>query len=227
MKKMFLMVAVALMTATGVDAQGRFEPGTFTLQPRVGFTGAIITNMPGIEIGPGIGNIDNSGKGGFFVGADAAYQVNDWFELAVGVNWAQAGSGWKDTNINAMGGTVKFKDLKIATSYINVPITANFYVLKGFALKTGVQFGFLTSAKFKGEAVATGASEKLDRGCKDAFNKFDLSIPVGLSYEFKNHIVLDARYNIGLTKVNKETDPGYKDGRNFSFVFTVGYKFGL
>ena len=39
--------------------------------------------------------------------------------------------------------------LKIETSYVNVPLTLNYYVLKGFALKTGVQFSFLTSADMK------------------------------------------------------------------------------
>ena len=226
MKKKFLMAAVALMTAVSVNAQGRFEPGTFTLQPRVGFTGAVITNIPSIKI-PGIGKIENSATGGFIAGVDAAYQVNNWFEVAAGVNWAQAGSGWKDTDFNVNGVNIKVKDLKIETSYVNVPVTANFYILKGFALKTGVQFGYLTSAKLKGEATSGNLTEKMDRDGKDEFNKFDLSIPVGLSYEFKNHIVLDARYNIGLTKVNKETEEGFKDGRNFSFALTVGYKFGL
>lgn len=222
MKKTLLLVVAAIMATMGINAQARFEPGTFTVQPRVGVTGAIITNMPCLKI-PGLGRIERDATGGFFAGADAAYQVNNWFEVAAGVNWAQAGSGWKDTDIITEGLNVKVRDLKIETSYINVPITANFYVLKGFALKTGVQLGFLTSAQLKGEIL----SEKLDESCKDDFNKFDLSIPVGLSYEFNNHIVLDARYNIGLTKVNKEKDPDYKDGRNFTFAFTIGYKIGL
>ncbi|MBQ8989107.1 MAG: PorT family protein, partial [Prevotella sp.] len=168
-----------------------------------------------------------SATGGFMAGVDAAYQVNNWFEVAAGVNWAQAGSGWKDTDFNVNGVNIKVKDLKIETSYVNVPVTANFYILKGFALKTGVQFGYLTSAKLKGEATSGNLTQKMDQDGKDEFNKFDLSIPVGLSYEFKNHIVLDARYNIGLTKVNKETEEGFKDGRNISFALTVGYKFGL
>ena len=226
MKKFFLMAAVAMMAAMSINAQGRFEPGTFTLQPRVGVTGAMITNMPSVRM-PGIGKIEHDATGGFFIGADAAYQVNKWFEVAAGVNWAQAGSGWKNTNLNVEGVSMKVKDLKIETSYINVPVIANIYILDGFALKTGVQFGYLTSAKLKGEFSAEGMTEKLDESCKDDFNKFDLSIPVGLSYEFKNHIVLDARYNFGLSKVNKDTDPDYKNGRNLSFALTIGYKFSL
>lgn len=226
MKKMFLMTAVAIMTAMSMNAQGRFEPGTFTLQPRAGFTGATITNMPSVRI-PGIGIIEHEATGGFLLGADAAYQVNNWFEVAAGVNWAQAGSGWKNTDLYVAGESLKVKDLKIKTSYINVPVTANIYIIDGFALKTGVQFGYLTSAKLKGDFTAAGLTEELDESCKDDFNKFDLSIPVGLSYEFNNHIVLDARYNFGLTKVNKEKDPDYKDGRNLTFAITIGYKFGL
>ena len=226
MKKFFLMAAVAMMAAMSINAQGRFESGTFTLQPRVGVTGAMITNMPSVRM-PGIGKIEHDATGGFFIGADAAYQVNKWFEVAAGVNWAQAGSGWKNTNLNVEGVSMKVKDLKIETSYINVPVIANIYILDGFALKTGVQFGYLASAKIKGEFSAEGMTEKLDESCKDDFNKFDLSIPVGLSYEFKNHIVLDARYNFGLSKVNKDTDPDYKNGRNLSFALTIGYKFSL
>lgn len=226
MKKKLLMAAVVMMTALSINAQGRFEPGTFSLQPRVGLTGALITNMPSIRM-PGIGRIEHDATGGFFAGVDAAYQVNNWFEVAAGINWAQAGSGWKDTDFNVDGVSMKVRDLKIKTSYINVPVTANIYIIEGFALKTGVQFGYLMSANLKGDIITDGMTETLDESCKDDFNKFDLSIPVGLSYEFDNHIVLDARYNIGLTKVNKETDPDYKDGRSNSFVLTVGYKCDL
>ena len=176
---------------------------------------------------PGIGKIEHKTTGGLFAGIDAAYQVNNWFEVAAGVNWAQVGSGWKDTDLSVDGVSMKVRDLKIKTSYINVPVTANIYIIEGFALKTGVQFGYLMSASLKGDIITDGMTEKYDESCKDDFNKFDLSIPVGLSYEFDNHIVLDARYNIGLAKVNKETDPDYKDGRNNSFVITVGYKFDL
>jgi hypothetical protein len=54
--------------------------------------------------------------------------------------------------------------------------------------------------------------------------KFDIAIPIGLSYEFKRHIVLDARYNIGLLTVNEEDDPD-DPARNGVFQLTLGYKF--
>ena len=53
------------------------------------------------------------------------------------------------------------------------------------------------------------------------------SIPIGVSYEFPNHIVVDARYNWGLTKINKEKDFGDKNMKNSVFLITCGYKFKL
>ena len=60
---------------------------------------------------------------------------------------------------------------------------------------------------------------------KDACKKFDVSIPVGVSYQFKAPVTLDLRYNIGLTKVNKESAD--KDLKNNVVQLTVGYKFAL
>lgn len=91
--------------------------------------------------------------------------------------------------------------------YINIPVTLNYYVAQGLALKAGIQPGFMVAKDdMPDEAVKT----------------FDLSVPVGLSYEYSN-FVFDARYNIGCTKVFKHSDKGY----NNVIQITVGYKFAL
>ena len=55
------------------------------------------------------------------------------------------------------------------------------------------------------------------------YNIFDLSIPIGLSHEF-SRVVIDVRYLLGLTKVNKDGD---KTCRNSVVLITTGYKFKL
>ena len=92
-------------------------------------------------------------------------------------------------------------------SYLNIPILANVYVVKGLAVKVGVQPGFMIDKDDAGDAVKT----------------FDFSIPVGLSYEYAN-VVLDARYNWGVTKV---ADLGDNSPKNSVFQITLGYKFSL
>ena len=54
--------------------------------------------------------------------------------------------------------------------------------------------------------------------------KVNFSIPVGFSYEFAN-VVLDARYNIGLTPIQQVLD--YKGPKNKVFTVSVGYRFTL
>ena len=57
-------------------------------------------------------------------------------------------------------------------------------------------------------------------GMSSEFRKFDLAIPMGLSYEWKK-FVLDVRYNMGLIPINKEGDKL----RNSVVQMTLGYKF--
>ena len=56
---------------------------------------------------------------------------------------------------------------------------------------------------------------------KNMKNTFELSMPIGLSYEFSN-FVIEGRYNFGLTKAFKD-----EDNKNSVFQFTVGYKLPL
>ena len=93
--------------------------------------------------------------------------------------------------------------------YINIPILAQFYPAKGFAIKAGVQPAFNVRHKATGDAEYT----------IEHVNSFNFSIPVGLSYEYEG-FVLDARYNIGITKLYKDAD----QGRNSTFSISLGYK---
>jgi hypothetical protein len=94
-----------------------------------------------------------------------------------------------------------------------------------------VQFGFLMDAKMnRTEEIKKGdVTDKHDTEvkCKDMFNKFDVAIPVGISYEFKVPIVIDLRYNIGLSKVNKDNWYENKSCQSHTCTLTVGYKFKL
>ena len=133
---------------------------------------------------------------GFVAGVEAQNQLTEKFAMSAGVLYANKGTKMEGA------------DKKMNMNYINVPILANYYVVSGLAVKAGLQPGYLVSAKCDGDDFADG--------CK----KFDLCIPVGLSYEFKN-FVIDARYDFGLTKTFKDGE----DGQNRGFLFTIGYQF--
>ena len=218
------MIIAAMAVAT-VSANAQTEPGTFSIIPRMGGTGSLFTKAPQPSFA-GSGDFDKSAIGGNILGVDFEYRIAKPFSLSAGVNFAGAGMEWKELKTNAG----KIKDVKIETNYVNLPITANFYVTRGLALKTGVQFGFLVDSHAKhsleNKSGDTTVTTTTDTKCKDAFNTFDVSIPVGLSYEFKVPVVIDLRYNIGLSKVGKE-GTAFEDCRTGSLSLTGGYKFNL
>ena len=192
MKKIILS-AIIMMTTTCAFAQ--YEAGDITVQPRIGFSAADFNNTS-----------DTEARVGLVVGTEFEYFVSDRFSLAAGLNYSQQGAELKNTNV-----TWKL-------DYLTVPVVANVYLFKGFALKAGVQAGFKTNAKM--DVEGGGYSESAD--LKDEVKSFDLSIPVGLSYEFK-HFVLDARYNLGCTKIFNAV----LDSKNLTFQLTLGYKIAL
>lgn len=192
MKKLFLAV-VAMMVSAATFAQN--EVGQLTIQPKVGVNIANITDAD-----------DADPRIGLAAGAEFEYGITDNIGLSAGVLYSMQGA--KTTEDGA--------DCTLKLDYLNVPILANFYVAKGFAVKLGVQPGFKLSSKAK--AKGSGASVELD---VDGIKSVDLSIPVGVSYQYQN-IVFDARYNWGVTKIVEDSD-----SKHSVFQITVGYKFSL
>ena len=192
MKKLFLAV-VAMMVSATTFAQN--EVGQLTIQPKVGVNIANITDAD-----------DADPRIGLAAGAEFEYGLTDNIGLSAGVLYSM--QGFKTTEDGA--------DCTLKLDYLNVPILANFYVAKGFAVKLGVQPGFKLSSKaeFKG----SGGSKEVD---VDGFKSVDLSIPVGVSYQYQN-IVFDARYNWGVTNIVEDSD-----SKHSVFQITVGYKFSL
>lgn len=191
--KKILLTAVVMLASVASYAQQAV--GTFTLQPKIGMNVASLTKCDGCD--PRIG---------LAAGVEAEYQATDIFSVSAGLIYSMQGNKAKAEGVTQ---TTKL-------DYINIPILANVYVTKGLAVKLGVQPAFNVSDKVK--LSGGGASlEAEDVGAES----FDFSIPVGLSYEF-NNVVLDARYNFGVTNV---ADGG--DSKNSVFQFTLGYKFAL
>ena len=188
-----LFMIAALMVAT-LSASAQNEQGVITLQPKVGMNLSTIT-----------GDGDQKMKFGLVAGAEAEYGISENFGIDFGVLYSMEGCRFKADGAD--------KSLFWNLDYINIPILAQFYPTKGLALKAGVQPGFNVRHK----ASYDGNSANMD-----GVNSFNFSIPVGLSYEISS-FVIDARYNIGITKIFKDAEKG----RNSTISLTVGYKFAL
>ena len=192
------MVAVAMMAAVSVKAQHR--EGDYSIQPRVGVTFSTLTNTDDAKM-----------KLNLTYGAEYEYYISDQFSLAGGLLFTNQGTKFSDNNST------------LNNYYFAVPITANYYVLPGLALKDGLQPAFRVKTNMK----VDGQTYDFDRVMDFLFdnsdvkmNKFDLSIPVGMSYEY-NGVTLDARYNFGLIKLFSGVDDTVL---NQVIAITLGYK---
>ena len=156
--KKILLTAVVMLASVASYAQQAV--GTFTLQPKIGMNVASLTKSDGAD--PRIG---------LAAGVEAEYQATDIFSISAGLIYSMQGNKYEEKGITS---TQKL-------DYINIPILANVYVVKGLAVKLGIQPAFNVSDKVK----VSGGSTTITKDNTDA-ESFDFSIPVGLSYEYSN-----------------------------------------
>lgn len=192
MKKIILM-AVLMLSSVAMFAQRAV--GSLTIQPKIGLSIASLTNNDGAD-----------SRVGFVGGAEFEYQVADIVGISAGALYSMQGC-----KVDGDGSTFTTK-----LDYINIPILANIYVVNNLAVKFGIQPGFNVNSKSKFTRGDASAEDGIDN-----VKTVDFSIPVGLSYEYKN-VVIDARYNFGLTKVSSDADC-----KNSVFQITLGYKIDL
>lgn len=203
MKKTILSImALAAVTVSGVSAQNSFLGWTFG--PKVGINVANLSNVD-----------DNKALVGFTGGGFVEYGFVDWFSLSADVLYSRQGVKFKDITT----GAVNIIDQRETLDYLNFPIMANFYVLRGFAIRTGLQPGFLLGANNHRTVGGTKSSLSVT----DNRKTFDLTIPIALSYSFDFGLVLDARYGFGLTNVNDFDNAA--NSKNCVFTVTAGWRF--
>jgi hypothetical protein len=207
MKKFFAFVAAAFMA---ISASAQSEAGSFTLQPNVGVTYTTAT-----------GDWGKDTDGGFALtaGVEGMYMINDKFGAALGLNFT--GYNTSVEIVTSLSG--KTEDKIYSNYYFNIPVTANYYVAPGLALKAGIAINFLSTAKIDGYDEyewTVGRATVGKTKVKDLYKSTFFTVPVGASYEI-NDFVFDLRYNFGISKVS---DTGI-DGSFNALSFTVGYKF--
>lgn len=112
-------------------------------------------------------------------------------------------------------------------NYINVPLLAKFYLIKGFAVEAGPQVGFLVEASqsLSANGDFSGDFESLsDMNFEDNFSKLEVSGALGMSYRIPSGVFLQARYMLSFSNINASED--YNDKlHNSVFQISGGYSF--
>ena len=211
MMKRTIVLAVISMMMMAVQAQK--EVGTFTVYPRFGVN---ISKFSGQKIYYDASDnyVKEKYKFGLSAGAELWYQFHNSLALSAGLIESGQGTKWEDYTseyLDKEGKMVRDEySISMSTQMLNIPLLLHAFVAPGLSFEVGVQPGFLLSAKNK--------MNDEEGDMKSLMKTFDLSIPIGISYEYMN-LQLDLRYNHGLTSLGDFFDKGH----NRSIVLTLGY----
>ena len=157
----------------------------------------------GVKGGLNFSNLTSSegsnGLTSFHLGGFAEFKVSEKFAVQPELLYSMQGAGYDGGDLNL--------------NYINIPIMAKFYVAEKFNIQAGPQIGFLMSAKADGTDV------------KDLFKTTDFGLNLGAGYNLNDNMMLDLRYNLGLSQVQDELFPGESKSMNAVLQLSFGYKF--
>jgi hypothetical protein len=162
----------------------------------------------GIKGGVNVYNIHNDNdtkydsKAGFHFGLLGHIHFDNKFAIQPEILYSAQGAKNGDTKYNL--------------DYVNVPVLFQYMFDNGFRIQAGPQLGLLISAKSKNNNDITDI--------KDNYKPIDLGLSVGASYVVPSTgFGIDARYNFGLSNINKN---GTVNSTNRGVQFGVFYIFG-
>lgn len=194
-------------------ASGQNDVKQWSLKP---FAGMSVSSFMGADAD------GSEARFGYHGGLEAEYQLHHRWSVALGALYSTGGAKISE---NAEKMTIK-------SDRIYFPLTAKCYVWRGLSLSTGVAPTIVVNSvfDFRGAGVSVGVkSSKISRS-------FDVSIPIGVSYEYRN-VVVGASAYFGLCPLFKKNsyieangirlDLGDAKINNYAAMISLGYKFKL
>ena len=162
-------------------------------------------------------NDNSEGKFNFELGVVGEFMLADQFAIAPELNYAGSGDVASDSSNGIK------QEVKLFTSYIQVPVMAKYYINDNFNLNFGPQIGFLMSADAEFYLTYNGETNSETKNLKDKFNATEFALNMGAGYKFENGLFFDFRYSIGMNKLLKNDDPG--NLKSSALKFGIGYYF--
>ena len=231
--KKLIFCLLSLMVSTAAVAQSESK---WAVKPMAGMTVATLT---------GDDTSDISSSLAWAGGVEASLKWSDRLSLSSGVIYTRERIKSDERIVHGdISYQLELSNARMTFERINVPLMADLHLGYGISLKAGLQAGFrigyTATVDYEGfyvsqptyQAVVVGSPEwqalprvpvsgKETSHNATAIRTFDLSVPVGLSYEWKN-VELDVRYHFGLTNIMKD-----QNAKRRCLMVTLGYNFQL
>ena len=173
-----------------------------------------IVSAQTFQFGPKAGvNIANFSNGDYTNNTRVGFHLGGFVSLAAGKTFAiqpEVLFSTQGTKIDDANSPVK----EFKANYLNIPVLAQLRTNGGLYLETGPQAGLLLTAETDDESV------------KDLYKSLDWSWVFGLGFRSKLGLGLDARYNLGLTKIGDSGTEFEKNAKNSVIQIGVFFAFG-
>lgn len=155
----------------------------------------------------------------FHVGLLAEFPIASIFSLQAEVLYSGQGAEYSvpyaTGNILNPIGT---RDVELQLDYINVPVLAKFYVIKGLSLEAGPQFSFLVNDEW--DTDPEGNNGDSPSPIRQTAKTFEFGVVGGLTFQTDMGLFATARYNQGISDIADDLNV-----QNSVFQIGVGYKF--
>jgi hypothetical protein len=175
----------------------------------------------GIKAGPNFATIDTESSAG------TNYKNRTGFHGGAFVLFKAAKFGIQPEVIfSQQGSKVEINDENFESnfSYVNIPVILKLYTVAGINIQAGPQFGFLTNAESPVQNQLSPGSYQV-QDVKDKMKSSDFTVALGLGWDLPFGLTLDARYNLGLSKIYDDAPSQQtEDAKNQVFQFSLGYK---
>ncbi len=95
-------------------------------------------------------------------------------------------------------------------NYVKIPVLAKVYLIGGLNLEAGVAFNWLVKAQQKWNSNSHDVNGNVTettthtRSLMDDCKTFDLTIPVGINYQFRRWFDVGVRYDISTIRVDED-----------------------
>ena len=220
MKKIFTLV---ILLVAGTAGFSQIQTGFSAGLSNARWKGDAMTNLNDLlELSNGI--VATSPVNGIYAGGFVEMPLGGAFSVQPGVYYTQKGY---EMRAELAGKNLGFLSAgagaTVRSHYIDVPVVVKAEVVKGLQLYAGPQLSYLIKNDLRVDAGLLGISLYKDNiDITRQFNKVDFGIAGGAVYTFDNGISINAGYDHGLTRIDKNNmtetyNRGFKAGVGFRF----------
>jgi len=170
------------------------------------------------------GYLVTKGITGIHIGGYVHIPISEVFSFEPGLQYSKKGYSIKgDFQIPALKYFGINLGAQVQSHYIDIPLTLKANVYKGFQVYGGPQVSYLVRSTLNAKLGVLGISIfNRGFGITERFNKVDLGLTGGVGYKFENGINLQAGYDYGLSKLDKNDNYAVY---NRVVKVSVGYTF--